>query len=127
MQTSPTRPPGGPVTSTFEPSSSRTVQSPAAPTTGLAQVVDPVLTVWLWSHVPWPLQPAVVHALLSVSAHGVLFDANRCVCTHTPRVESVALTSHPAVVHVLPSVYPHVVVAGCAVHCPVVVSRPCLA
>src|SRR5437762_1374374 len=62
------------------------------------------LLLWFWSHTPCPLQPAVVHALPSVSAHGVLFSANRCVCTHTPRP---ALSSHPAVVHVLPSVSPH--------------------
>src|SRR5438093_645385 len=68
----------------------------------------------------------IVHGRLAASAHGVLFDANRCVCTHTPRVESVALTSHPAVVHVLPSVSPHGVLAGCGVHFPVVVSHPLL-
>src|SRR5437764_11446236 len=51
------------------------------------------LVPWLWSHTPCPLQPAVVHALLSLSAHGVLFEANRCVCTHTP---SSALLSHAA-------------------------------
>src|SRR2546427_2331879 len=44
MQMSPTMPPGGPVIETDEPSSSRTVQSPAAPTTGLAQVLEPGLT-----------------------------------------------------------------------------------
>src|SRR5205823_5902095 len=84
MQMSPTMPPGGPVMSTFEPSSSRTVQSVAAPTIGLAQLLVDWMTMWLWSHVPCPLQPAVVHALLSLSAHGVLFDANMCVCTHPP-------------------------------------------
>src|SRR5207249_5238405 len=84
MQMSPTMPPGGPVMSTFEPSSSRTVQSVAAPTIGLAQLLVDWMTMWLWSHVPCPLQPAVVHALLSLSAHGVLFDANMCVCKHTP-------------------------------------------
>src|SRR5438128_3925690 len=65
------------------------------------------LALWFWSHTPCPLQPAVVHALPSVSAHGVLFSANRCVCTHTPRSALVALTSQPAVVHVLPSVSVH--------------------
>src|SRR5436853_195664 len=51
------------------------------------------LVPWFWSHTPWPLQPAVVHALPSLSAHGVLFEANMCVCTHTPRP---ALRSQPA-------------------------------
>src|SRR5947199_5866050 len=45
MQMSPTMPPGGPVMSTFEPSSSRTVQSPAPPTIGLAQLLPPGLTM----------------------------------------------------------------------------------
>src|SRR5437762_3380102 len=88
-------------------------------------VVDPVLAGWLWSHVPWPLQPAVVHALLSVSAHGVLFDANRCVCTHTPRSGLVPHTSQLAVVHVLPSVSEHGVLT-CGVHLPLVESQPLL-
>src|SRR5205823_8272120 len=61
------------------------------------------LLLWFWSHTPCPLQPAVVHALPSLSAHGVLFDANMCVCTHTPTSAFVVLTSQPAVVHVLPS------------------------
>src|SRR5256886_17367170 len=74
---------------------------------------------------PFPLEPAVVHALLSVSAHGVLFDANRCVCTHTPSSGLVPLTSQPAVVHVLPSVSVHGVLV-CGVHCPLVVSQPLL-
>src|SRR5689334_1550944 len=80
------------------------------------------LLLWFWSHVPWPLQPAVVHALPSVSAHGVLFEANMCVCTHTPSSGLVGLISQPAVVHVLPSVSVHgVLVFG--VHCPLVVSH----
>src|SRR5437762_461735 len=78
----------------------------------------------VWTQVP-PSQPAVVHALLSVSAHGVLFDANMCVCTHTPRSALVVLISHPAVVHVLPSVSVHGVLA-CGVHFPLVVSQPLL-
>src|SRR5207302_9240850 len=53
------------------------------------------LVLWFWSHTPCPLQPAVVHALPSLSAHGVLFDANRCVCTHTPSSGLVALISQP--------------------------------
>ena len=80
---------------------------------------------WFWSHTPCPLQPAVVHALPSLSAHGVLFDANRCVCTHTPSSGLVPLTSQPAVVHVLPSVSVHGVLV-CGVHCPLVVSQPLL-
>src|SRR2546428_196505 len=60
------------------------------------------LLLWFWSHTPCPLQPAVVHALLSLSAHGVLFDANRCVCTHNPSSELVVVVLQPAVVHVLP-------------------------
>src|SRR6266568_6705497 len=79
------------------------------------------LELWFWSHTPCPSQPAVVHALLSLSAHGVLFSANRCVCTHTPTPE---LSSHPAVVHVLPSVSPHGVLTSAALHVPVVVSQP---
>src|SRR6266567_1634325 len=78
--------------------------------------------LWFWSHTPCPLQPAVVHALPSLSAHGVLFDANMCVCTHTPSSGLVGLISQPAVVHVLPSVSVHgVLVFG--VHCPLVVSQ----
>src|SRR5438477_3082991 len=42
------------------------------------------LLLWFWSHTPCPSHPAVVHALPSLPAHGVLFDANRSVCTHTP-------------------------------------------
>src|SRR6266567_9624221 len=76
------------------------------------------LALWFWSHTPWPLQPAVVHALPSVSAHGVLFSVNRCVCTHTPTLD--AFSSQPAVVHVLPSVSAHGVLACCGVHVPVV-------
>src|SRR5438094_324335 len=80
------------------------------------------------THTPTPAvfssHPAVVHAFPSVSAHGVLFDANRCVCTHTPT--PAVFSSHPAVVHVFPSVSPHGVLAGCGVHCPVVVSHPWL-
>src|SRR5207247_1680625 len=84
-----------------------------------------ILLLWFWSRTPCPSQPAVVHALLSLSAHGVLFDANRCVCTHTPSSALVVLTSQPAVVHVLPSVSVHGVLA-CGVHCPLVVSQPWL-
>src|SRR5438034_931245 len=57
---------------------------------------------WFWSHTPCPLHPAVVHAFSSVYAHGVLFSANRCVCTHTPMLASYGVTpaiplgSHPA-------------------------------
>src|SRR5882724_7613270 len=83
------------------------------------------LELWFWSHTPWPLQPAVVHALPSLSAHGVLFEANMCVCTHTPSSGLVALISQPAVVHVLPSVSVHGVLA-CGVHSPLVVSQPLL-
>src|SRR5438105_1651275 len=125
MQMSPTMPPGGPVMSTFEPSSSRTVQSVAAPTIVFAQSLVDWMPLWLWSHAPCPLQPAVVHALPSLSAHGVLFDANMCVCTHTPSSGLVPLTSQPAVVHVFPSVSVHGVLA-CGVHSPLVVSQPLL-
>src|SRR5437762_11337771 len=69
------------------------------------------LLLWFWSHTPCPLHPAVVHALLSLSAHGVLFDANRCVCTHTPSPALVAPTSQPAVVHASPSAAAHAVPA----------------
>src|SRR5207249_3065614 len=44
-----------------------------------------VLLAWFWSHTPAPLQPAVVQALLSLSAHGVLSVAGVCVCADTPR------------------------------------------
>src|SRR2546429_1853773 len=54
------------------------------------------LLPWFWSHTPCPSQPAVVHALPSLSAHGVLFSANRCVCTHTPSSGFVPLTSQPS-------------------------------
>ena len=69
-----------------------------------------------------------MHAFPSVSAHGVLFDANRCVCTHTPMLAwdgvtpGISLSSQPAVVHALPSVSAHGVLAVCAVHSPVVCS-----
>jgi len=57
-----------------------------------------------------------------VSGQGVLFEANMCDCTHTPSSALVGLTSHPAVVHVLPSVSVHgVLVFG--VHLPVVESQ----
>src|SRR5204863_9431406 len=80
-------------------------------------------SMWFWSQTPWPLQPAVVQALLSVSGHGVLSVANVCVCTHTPRSGLVGLTSQPASVHTLPSESVHgVLVFG--VHWPVVVSQP---
>src|SRR5438034_1180959 len=79
------------------------------------------LPLWFWSHTPCPSHPAVVHALPSLSAHGVLFSANRCVCTHTPRP---VLSSQPAVVHVLPSVSAHGVLASAACPVPVVVSHP---
>src|SRR5436190_1563734 len=81
------------------------------------------LLPWFWSHTPCPSQPAVVHALPSLSAHGVLFSANRCVCTHTPTLDATAagfvtpgisLSSHPAVVHVLPSVSAHGVLTSAA-------------
>jgi len=42
------------------------------------------LLLWFWSHVPWPLQPAVVHALPSVSVHGVLTSCGM----HVPLVWS---------------------------------------
>src|SRR5438093_1773628 len=79
--------------------------------------------MWFWSHVPAPLQPAVVQALPSLSGHGVLSVANVCVCTHTPRSGLVGLTSQPAIVHTLPSVSVHgVLVFG--VHWPLVASQP---
>src|SRR5437870_5388172 len=78
----------------------------------------------VWSHTPCPLQPAVVQASLSVSGHGVLFEANMCDCTHTPSSGFVPLISHPAVVHPLPSVSVHGVLACCGVHVPAVWSQP---
>jgi len=80
------------------------------------------LLPWFWSHTPCPLQPAVVHALPSVSAQGVLFSANMCVCTHTPSSGLPGLSSQPAVVHVLPSVSVHGVLTF-GVHFPLVVSH----
>src|SRR5437764_14943899 len=53
------------------------------------------LLLWFWSHTPCPSHPAVVHALPSLSAHGVLFAANMCVCTHTPTPAFRPLTSQP--------------------------------
>src|SRR3989440_8186798 len=79
--------------------------------------------MWFWSHVPAPLQPAVVQALLSLSGHGVLSVANVWLCTHTPSSALVGLISHPAVVHTLPSVSVHGVLTF-GVHCPLVVSQP---
>src|SRR5437764_4279034 len=61
------------------------------------------LLLWFWSHTPCPSQPAVVHALLSLSAHGVLFDANRCVCTHTPRSDVAVVACLPALVTASPA------------------------
>src|SRR5437764_14604982 len=43
-----------------------------------------VTLAWFWSHTPAPLQPAVVHALPSVSGHGVL----SCCGVHVPVVWS---------------------------------------
>src|SRR5206468_2135575 len=71
----------------------------------------------------WPLQPAVVQALLSLSGQGVLSDADMCVCTHTPRSALVALTSQPASVHALPSVSVHEM-GTAAGQLPLVVSQP---
>src|SRR5882672_3306556 len=79
--------------------------------------------MWFWSHVPAPLQPAVVQALLSLSGQGVLSVANVCVCTHTPRSALVGLISQPASVHTLPSESVHGVLTF-GVHWPVVVSQP---
>src|SRR5207249_6424744 len=79
--------------------------------------------MWFWSHTPWPLQPAVVQALLSLSGQGVLSLANVCVCTHTPSSALVGLISQPAIVQLLLSVSVHgVLVFG--VHWPLVVSQP---
>src|SRR5205809_1093649 len=47
-----------------------------------------------------------------------------CVCTHTPSSALLVLISHPAVVHVLPSVSPHGVLTSAGLHVPVVVSEP---
>src|SRR5207245_9991256 len=81
--------------------------------------------MWVWSHTPAPLQPAVVQALLSLSGHGVLSVANVCVCTHTPSSALVGLTSQPASVHTLPSVSVHGVLAF-GVDSPLVVVQPWL-
>src|SRR5205823_13990172 len=54
------------------------------------------LLLWFWSHTPCPSHPAVAHALPSLSAHGVLFHANMCVCTHTPSPGLVPLPPPPA-------------------------------
>src|SRR5207253_2685934 len=83
------------------------------------------LALWFWSIGRASCRQAVVHALPSLSAHGVLFVANTCRCTSSPRSRSVPLTSQPAVVHVLPSESVHGVLA-CGVHCPLVVSQPWL-
>src|SRR5436309_1932211 len=83
------------------------------------------LLLWFWSHTPCPLQPAVVHALPSLSAHGVLFDANMCVCTHTPSSGLAPLTSQPAVPTRRSSDLVHGVLV-CGVHSPLVVSQPLL-
>src|SRR5207244_2497464 len=77
----------------------------------------------LWSDTHWPLQPAVVQALLSLSGHGVLSVANVWLCTHTPRSALVGLSSQPAIVHTLPSVSVHGVLTF-GVHFPLVVSQP---
>src|SRR5437762_9964443 len=81
------------------------------------------LLPWFWSHTPCPLHPAVVHALPSLSAHGVLFSANRCVCTHTPTPALHAVSSHPAVVQVLPPVSVHGVLPSGVPHA-LVASHP---
>ena len=64
-----------------------------------------------------------MHALPSLSAHGVLFEANMCVCTHTARSGLVALISQPASVHALLSVSVHGVLTF-GVHLPLVASQP---
>src|SRR5438094_4669830 len=82
-----------------------------------------VLLAWFWSHTPAPLQPAVVHALPSVSGQGTLSCSNMWFCTHTPSSGLVGLSSQPAIVQMLPSVSVHgVLVFG--VHWPLVVSQP---
>src|SRR5882724_1653186 len=50
------------------------------------------LLLWFWSHTPCPLHPAVVHALPSLSVHGVLFSAvhSPLVVSHTPLHSSAA-------------------------------------
>src|SRR5207247_8827332 len=36
------------------------------------------LLLWFWSHPPCPFQPAVVHAMPSLSPHRILVSANSC-------------------------------------------------
>jgi len=57
-----------------------------------------VFTWWLWLQTPWPSQPAVVQALPSVSAHGVLsgFD----VLVHAPVSWLHVESTHSAIGHV---------------------------
>src|SRR5207237_1098074 len=81
------------------------------------------LLPWFWSHTPCPLQPAVVHALPSLSAHGVLFAANRCVCTHTPSPALISLPEHATAAHGVPSASVAGVLA-CGVHTPLVLAQP---
>src|SRR5207244_7146444 len=52
------------------------------------------LVLWFWSHTPCPLQPAVVHALPSVSADGVLFSVKLCFCTLTTNLDSPSAVRH---------------------------------
>src|SRR2546422_881591 len=67
-------------------------------------------------------QPAVVHKLPSVSAHGVLFAANMCVCTHTPSSCFFNDTSPTEIFPLsLPDALPILLVFG--VHFPLVVSQ----
>src|SRR5436190_734421 len=79
--------------------------------------------MWFWSQTPWPSQPAVVHALLSVSGHGTLSCSNMWFCAHTPRSGLVGLSSQPAIVHTLPSVSVHGVLTF-GVQLPLVASQP---
>src|SRR5881296_2756339 len=60
------------------------------------------------------------HAVLSTSSSQL--QVCTCVCTHTPT--PAAFSSHPAVVHALPSVSPHGELSPFGVHSPVAGTQP---
>src|SRR5205823_6505534 len=82
-----------------------------------------VLLTWFWSHTPAPLQPAVVHALPSLSGHGMLSYSDMCICPHTPRSGLVGRPSQPASLLPYPSLFRSGVLTF-GVHCPLVASQP---
>src|SRR6266576_3689154 len=79
--------------------------------------------VFCW-HTPLTQAGSRQSVVSSSVPQGVLSGAEMCVCAHTMTFD--AFSSHPAVVHALPSVSVHGVLASFATHVPVVWSQPLL-